>query len=72
MPEFYTWIVLLINQSEEVGEKQLSDFGAREGHISPLMHVALSYKMTVRFFSNLFIPDTGKQKLWQSVKAEIY
>ena len=29
MPEFYTWVILLINQSEEIGEKQLSDFGSR-------------------------------------------
>ena len=23
MPVFYTWVILLINQSEEIGEKQL-------------------------------------------------
>ena len=27
MPEFYTWVILLLNQSEEVGEK----FWAPEG-----------------------------------------
>ena len=42
MPEFYTWVILLINQSEDIGEKQLSDFGSRGGQISPLMHVAFS------------------------------
>ena len=39
MPEFYTWVVLLIYQSEEIGEKQFSDLGFRGGQISPLMHV---------------------------------
>ena len=41
MPEFYTWVILLINQSDEIGEKQFSDFGYRGGQISPLMHVTL-------------------------------
>ena len=41
MPDFYTCFILLINQSEEIGEKQLSVFGSRGGQISPLMHVAL-------------------------------
>ena len=41
MPEFYTWVfVFLINQSEEIGKKQLSVFGSRGGQISRLMHVA--------------------------------
>ena len=39
--EFYTWIILLINQSREICQKQLSVFGSRGGKISPLMHVAL-------------------------------
>ena len=42
MPEFYTGVILLINQSLEIGEKQLSDFGYRGGQISPLMHIPLS------------------------------
>ena len=42
MPEFYTWVILLIKQSEELSEKQLSVLGFRGGQISPLMHVALS------------------------------
>ena len=30
MPEFYTWVILLIiNQIEQIGEKQLSVFGFR-------------------------------------------
>ena len=41
MPEFYTWVILLKNESEEIGEKQLSVFGSRGGQISPLMHVPL-------------------------------
>ena len=39
MPEFYTWVILLINQSKEIGKKQLSDFGS--GAKIPLMHVPL-------------------------------
>ena len=27
MPDFYTWVILLNNQSKEIGEKQLSVFG---------------------------------------------
>ena len=39
MPDFYTSVVLLINQSEEIDEKKVSDFDSR-GDQSPLMHVA--------------------------------
>ena len=39
MPEFYTWVILLMNQSEEIDEKQLSVFSFRGGQISPLMHI---------------------------------
>ena len=35
MPDFYTWDILLNNQSEEIGEKQLSFFVSRGGQISP-------------------------------------
>ena len=31
MPDFYTLAILLINQSEEIGEMQLSVFGSRGG-----------------------------------------
>ena len=41
-PGFFTWAILLIIQSEEIDEKQLSVFGSRKNQISPLMHVALS------------------------------
>ena len=41
MPEFYTWAILLINQQNKIGEKQLSVFGSRGGQNSPLMHVPL-------------------------------
>ena len=34
------WDIIVINQPEEIGEKQLSDFGCRGGQ-SPLMHVPL-------------------------------
>ena len=39
MPDFYTFVILLINQSEEIDEKKVSDIGYR-GDQSPLMHVA--------------------------------
>ena len=42
MPEFYTWVILLINQYDEINEQQLSVFGSRGGQNSPLMHVPLS------------------------------
>ena len=41
--KFHTWTILLINQLDEIGEKQLSIFGSRGGQICPLMHVALSW-----------------------------
>ena len=44
MPEFYTWAICLINQQNEIGEKQLSGFGSRGGQNSPLMHVPLYLK----------------------------
>ena len=39
MPDVYIWVIHLINQSEEIGEKQLSVFGSRGDQISPLIHV---------------------------------
>ena len=36
-----TWAILLINQQNEIGEKQLSVFGSRGGQNSPLMHIPL-------------------------------
>ena len=47
MPEFYTWAILLRNQQDEIGERQLSVFGSRGGQNSHLMHVPLS---TVSFY----------------------
>ena len=41
MLEFYTWAILLTNQLDEIGEKQLSVFGSGGGQNSPLMHVPL-------------------------------
>ena len=48
MPELYTWVILLIDQSEEIGEKQLSAFGTRWSQISPLMQVPLSYDKSAK------------------------
>ena len=39
MPKFYSSVILLINQSEEICEKQFSVWGSKWGQISPLMHV---------------------------------
>ena len=41
MSEFHTWVILLINQLGDFGEKQLSGFGSRGGQLCPLMHDAL-------------------------------
>ena len=49
MPNFYTWVIL--NQSEVVGEKQLSVFGSIGGQNSPLMHV---FVHNFKFGSQLF------------------
>ena len=39
MPKFYTSVILLINQSKEIGEKQFSGFGSRGGQNRPIMHI---------------------------------
>ena len=31
MQDFYAWVILLLNQLNEIGEKQLSVFGFRGG-----------------------------------------
>ena len=41
MLEIYTWAILLKNQYDEIGEKQISVFGPKGGQNSPLMHVPL-------------------------------
>ena len=41
MPKFYTSVILLRNQSKEIGEKQFSVFGSRGSQNSPLMHIPL-------------------------------
>ena len=41
MPKFYTSVILLINQSKEICEKQFSVFGSKGGQINPLMHIPL-------------------------------
>ena len=35
MPEFYTWAILLINQSDEIGGKQLSILALEGAKIAP-------------------------------------
>ena len=35
MPEFYTWTILLINQKDEMDEKQLSVFGLEGAKLAP-------------------------------------
>ena len=41
MLKFFTSLILLINGSKEIGQKQFSVFGSKGGQISPLMHVPL-------------------------------
>ena len=41
MPKFYTSVILLINQSKEIWEKQFSVFDSRGGQNSPSMHIPL-------------------------------
>ena len=41
MPEFNIWVILLINQLDEIDERQHSVFGYRVGKICPLMLAAL-------------------------------
>ena len=62
MPDFYTCVNLLINKSEEIGEKQLSAFDSEGGQISPLMHVALS----LTYY--LFVPWRGRIMVEQSFR----
>ena len=49
MSEFYTWVIFLISQLDEIGEKKLSVFGFRGGQICSLMHVALFGFRSIRF-----------------------
>ena len=60
MPEFYTWVILLINQQDEMGKNQLSVFGSRGGQNSPLMHVPLSYGDSIGW---------GKESLFNGPKS---
>ena len=57
MPDFYTLAILLINQQDEIGEKQLSVFGSRGGRNSPLMHVPLY--VLVEKYENILKPKAG-------------
>ena len=41
MPEFNIWVILLINQLDEIDERQHSVFGYRVGKICPVMQAAL-------------------------------
>ena len=36
MPEFYTWVILLINQSDKIDENQRFQILAQEGPNKPL------------------------------------
>ena len=50
MSEFNIWVILLLNQSEEFGEKQLSVFG----QISPLMHVGVVFQMFIHVVAKIY------------------
>ena len=66
MPEKYIRVILLINESEEIGEKQLSVFGSRGGQISPLMHITLFRvgKELVTLLMGMATDGTGHQLLY--------
>ena len=59
MPKFYTSVILLINQSKEICEKQFSVFGSKGGQNSPLMHVPLYDN---QYFLFDFSMSTGEKK----------
>ena len=63
MPEIFTWVILLINESEEIGEKQLSVFGSRGGQISPLMHIALYCEFCYEQYIHIVYFERGRQLL---------
>ena len=64
MSDFYTWVILLNNQSEEIGEKQLSLFGSSADQISLLMFVALTLqKLTSRSSPCSIVTVTSKISL---------
>ena len=65
MPEFYTLVILLINQSEEIGEKQLSVFGSRRGQNSPLLHVAQSFVYILFENKCLYWPQICSWKIFE-------
>ena len=58
MPDFYTRAIPLVNQSEEIGEKQLSVFVSRGGQISPLMHISFVVS-AVSFSLSHWYPGSG-------------
>ena len=45
MPEFYTSAILLINQQDEIGEKQLSVIDSRGGQNSPNACTPFTFKV---------------------------
>ena len=61
MPEFYTWVILLINQQDKIDEKQLSVLGFRGGQNSPLMHVPL-YSLFGNLVSSM--TESSKKKFY--------
>ena len=63
MRKFYTSVILLINQSKEIGEKQFSVFGSRGGQNSPLMHVPLYIYLSIKATNKIYIFLTPQDEI---------
>ena len=55
MPQFYTSVILLVNQSKEIGEKQFLVFVSKGGQNSPLMHIPLSNTLLFLFSNKMWV-----------------
>ena len=65
MPDFYTWAILLINQSDEIGVKPLSVFGSIGGQNSLLMHVPFLKVLFADFPNTKFcFPEFFSSNAW--------
>ena len=64
MPEFYTWAIYLINQFDEIGEKQLKVFGSRGDQICSSIHLALWFSY-VLLYGNFKCPTLEIQRVLQ-------
>ena len=61
MPKFYFLVILLINQSKEIGEQQFSVFGSKGGQISLLMQASIPLSTSFQFLFK-------KNKVWNFMR----